>query len=150
MNWQQLSQNDKNKVIVTIVVVLVIALYTFAFLPMQQHSDNLQSQLQSEQELEHYLNNTKQQLTSLPSHPALTKQQAQQIIESLSSTNKIKLNALIMQTNSSIISINKIKFSQLLDLLTQLKSKHGMVATEADIKRIDSGVVNAHFTLQHP
>jgi type II secretory pathway component PulM len=55
-----------------------------------------------------------------------------------------------MQTNSSIISINKIKFSQLLELLTQLKSKHGMVATEADIKRIDSGVVNAHFTLQHP
>jgi type II secretory pathway component PulM len=150
MNWQQLSQNEKNKVTVTIVVVLVIVLYTFAFLPMQQHRDNLQSQLQSELELEHYLNNTKQQLGLLPSHPALTKQQAQQIIESLSSTNKIKLNALIMQTNSSIISINKIKFSQLLDLLTQLKSKHGMVATEADIKRIDSGVVNAHFTLQHP
>ena len=150
MNWQQLTQNDKNKAIAALAVLLAFVLVTWVFLPIQQRSADLQVQLQSQQGLAQYLSNTEQQLALLPNHPALTKQQAQQIIESLFKTNKIQLNALIMQTDSSIISINKIKFSQLLELLTRLKSKHGIVATEANIKRIDSGVVNAHLTLQYP
>jgi len=150
MNWQQLTQNDKNKAIAALAVLLAFVLVTWVFLPIQQRGTDLQAQLQSQQELAQYLSNTKQQLALLPNHPTLTKQQAQQVIESLFKTNKIQLNALIMQTDSSIISINKIKFSQLLELLIQLKSKHGIVATEATIKRIDSGVVNAHLTLQNP
>ena len=150
MNWQQLTQNDKNKAIAALAVLLAFVLVTWVFLPIQQRGTDLQAQLQSQQELAQHLSNTKQQLALLPNHPTLTKQQAQQVIESLFKTNKIQLNALIMQTDSSIISINKIKFSQLLELLIQLKSKHGIVATEATIKRIDSGVVNAHLTLQNP
>ena len=150
MNWQQLTQNDKNKAIAALAVLLAFVLITWVFLPIQQRSADLQTQLQSQQELAQYLSNTKQQLALLPNHPTLTKPQAQQIIESLFKTSKIQLNALIMQTDSSIISINKIRFSQLLELLTQLKSKHGIVTTEATINRIDSGVVNAHLTLQYP
>ena len=150
MNWQQLTQNDKNKAIAVLAVLLAFVLYTWVFLPTQQRNADLQTQLQSQQELTQYLSNTKQQLALLPKHPVLTKQQAQQVIESLFKANKIKLNALIMQTDGGIISINKIEFNKLLNLLEQLKLKHGMVVTKADIKRIDSGVVNAHFTLQFP
>jgi len=108
MNWQQLTQNDKNKAIAVLAVLLAFVLYTWVFLPTQQRNADLQTQLQSQQELTQYLSNTKQQLALLPKHPVLTKQQAQQVIESLFKANKIKLNALIMQTDGGIISINKI------------------------------------------
>jgi len=150
MNWQQLNQNEKNKTMITFAILLAVGIYFFVFSPMYQRSNTLQLQLESEQGLANYLNSTKQQLALLPTHPTLTKQQAQKIIESLSKANKIKLNALIMQTNSSSISINKIEFNKLLNFLQQFKSKHGMVATEADIKRIDIGIVSAYFTLQYP
>mgnify|MGYP002629513765 CR=1 FL=1 len=150
MNWQQLNQKDKNKLIITGALLLAIILYISTITSMRQHNNNLQEQINSEQSLSKYLNKVAQQLARLPNHPDLTKQGAQKIIESLAKENKIKLNALIMQTNSSIISINNIAFNKLLDFLKQLKTKYGIVTTQSDLKRITPGRVNANFTLQFP
>ena len=150
MNWKQLNKNEKNIVIITAIFLSVIILYTFIFSPMYQRTDDLQAQINTEKNLANYLNNAKQQLASLPSYPTLTKQKAQQVINAVTKENGIKLNALIMQSNSSIVSINKIGFSKLLNLLNQFKSKNGMVVTKADIKYLATGLVSAHFTLQYP
>lgn len=150
MNWQQLNQKDKNKLIIVSVLLLVVILYISSITTMRQHNNNLLEQINSEQSLSKYLNKVGRQLAQLPNHPDLTKQNAQKIIELLTIEKKIKLNALIMQTNSSIISINNIAFNKLLIFLTQLKTQHGMVVTQSDLKRITPGMVSANFTLQFP
>jgi len=148
VNWKDLNKREQKNAIIGTALLAIFMLYMFVFAPMWQRSEQLQIELDSANELSAYLNETQQQLSSLPNHPELSKQQVQQRINATFKSQGIKLNALIMQSNESIISINQVAFKPLLNSLQQLKNKYGILTTQADIKRIRDGVVSAQITLQ--
>ncbi len=148
MNWKDLNKREQKNTIIGAALLAILMLYMFVFAPMWQRSEQLQIELDSANELSAYLNETQQHLSSLPNHPKLSKQRAQSHINAIFKTQDIKLNALIMQSNESIISINQVAFKPLLNSLQQLKNKYGILTTQADIKRIRDGVVSAQITLQ--
>lgn len=141
----------KNNTTLLVIGLLIIAvLYNLVFSPLLNQNEQLQAELKAEKELSIYLNKSKQQLSALAIYPALSKEQISQQIKSVFEEQKIKLNNLKVLGKSTLVSINKIAFKQLLTILQQLKTQHGIVVTEAQIKRIDSGIVNAQLTFQMP
>jgi type II secretory pathway component PulM len=148
VNWKDLNKREQKNAIIGTALLAILMLYMFVFAPMWQRSEQLQIELDSANELSAYLNETQQQLSSLPNHPELSKQQVQQRINATFKSQGIKLNALIMQKDQGLVSINQTPFKPLLNSLQQLKNKYGILTTQADIKRIRDGVVSAQITLQ--
>lgn len=148
MNWQALNKREQQNTIIGGVLLVIFLLYMFVFSPMWQRSEQLQIDLDSANELSAYLDKTQQQFALLPNHPELSKQQAQQHINTIFKSQSITLNALVMQSSGSIISINQVSFKSLLKSLQQLRNKHGILTTQADIKRTHDGIVSAQLTLQ--
>ncbi len=144
-----IKNDNKTTQILTGLLVLAV-LYIFALNPLLNKNTHLQADLNAEKELAVYLNQTKQQLARLASYPTTSKDQAHTQITAVFQAHKIKPTSLTTRNNLTITSIKKIPFSQLLNILQQLKNQHGIVATEADIKRLDTGIVSAHLTLQIP
>ncbi|MBW5291272.1 MAG: hypothetical protein Rsou_1347 [Candidatus Ruthia sp. Asou_11_S2] len=129
------------------VLLIIVLLYAFVFSPIWQYNEQLQLDIDTEQNLLTYLNQTKQKLASLPNHPTLSKQQAEQYINQIFKSQGIKLNRLIMQSKKSIVNINEVVFEKLLNSLQNLKSRHGIFTTQANIKRIKIGMVKVQLTL---
>ena len=96
MNWKDLNKREQKNAIIGAALLAILMLYMFVFAPMWQRSEQLQIELDSANELSAYLNETQQQLSSLPNHPELSKQQVQQRINTAFKSQGIKLNALIM------------------------------------------------------
>ena len=141
---------ENNTTLLVIGLLIIAVLYSLVFSPLLNQNEQLQAELKAEKELSIYLNKSKQQLSALANYPALSKEQIPQQIKSVFEEQKIKLYNLKVRGKSTLVSINKIAFKQLLTILQQLKTQHGIVVTEAQIKRIDSGIVNAQLTFQMP
>jgi type II secretory pathway component PulM len=60
------------------------------------------------------------------------------------------LDNLEAREKSTLVNINRIAFKQLLAILQQLKTLYGIVVTEAQIERVDTGIVSAQLTFQMP
>ena len=141
----------KNNTTLLVIGFLIIAvLYSLVFSPLLNQNEQLQTDLKAEKELSIYLNKSKQQLSALANYPALSEEHIPQQIKSVFEEQKIKLYNLEVRGKSTLVSINKIAFKQLLAILQQLKTQHGIIVTEAQIERIDTDIVNAQLTFQMP
>jgi len=149
MTFRNLLKLENNTALLAI-SLLIIVLYSFVFSPLLNQTKQLQNELTAERQLSTYLNQAKQQLANIPNYPALSKINAQKQINNAFQAQKIKLKSLTIQNKLGVVSINKIAFEKLLGILQQLKNQHGIVVTEALIKRIDTGVVSAQLTFQIP
>jgi len=147
INWHTLNPREKNSIIITAVLLIMMALYALVFSPIWQHNEQLQLELETEKSLTTYLQQTQQKLTALPNYPTLSQQQAKRHINQIFKSQGILLNGIVMQPNKSIISINRVPFEKLLNSLQRLKNKHGILTIKTTIKRIKPSIVNAQLTL---
>jgi len=141
---------ENNSTLLVIGLLIIAFLYSLVFSPLLNQNEQLQAKLKAEKELSIYLNTSKQKLSALANYPALSKEQIPQQIKAVFQAQKIKLDNLEARGKSTLVSINKIAFKQLLTILQQLKTLYGIVVIEAQIKLVDTGIVSAQLTFQMP
>ena len=141
---------ENNSTLLVIGLLIIAFLYSLVFSPLLNQNEQLQAKLKAEKELSIYLNTSKQKLSALANYPALSKEQIPQQIKVVFQAQKIKLDNLEARGKSTLVSINKIAFKQLLTILQQLKTLYGIVVIEAQIKLVDTGIVSAQLTFQMP
>ena len=150
MNWNSL--NKPEGIVITLMsgILFLIVLYNFVFSALLSNSEQLQADIKTEQELTLYLDQARQKISALVKHQGLSKEQAKQTITNKFQAQSVQFNALTMQEKSIAIDVSRASFNQLLSLLQELKDKHGIIVTKANIERIDAGVVSAQLNFQFP
>ena len=131
-------------------ILILIVLYNFVFSALLSQSEQLKADIKTEQELSLYLDQAQQKISTLVKYQSLSKEQTKQIITEIFQVQSVQLSSLTMQDKWIVISINRVAFNQLLSLLQELKDKHGIIVTKANIERIDAGVVSAQLNFQSP
>ena len=141
---------ENNASLLVIGVLIIGVLYSLVFSSLLNQNEQLQGELKAEKELSIYLNMSEQKLSIITNYPTLSKEQISKQIKAAFQAQKIKLDNLEAREKSTLVSINKITFKQLLATLQQLKTLYGIVVTEAQIERVDTGIVSAQLTFQMP
>ena len=141
---------ENNASLLVIGVLIIGVLYSLVFSPLLNQNEQLQAELKAEKELSIYLNMSEQKLSIITNYPTLSKEQISKQIKAAFQAQKIKLDNLEAREKSTLVNINNIAFKQLLAILQQLKTLYGIVVTEAQIKRVDTGIVSAQLTFQMP
>tara|TARA_B100000586_G_scaffold243771_1_gene198366 strand:+ start:541 stop:993 length:453 start_codon:yes stop_codon:yes gene_type:complete len=141
---------ENNASLLVIGVLIIGVLYSLVFSPLLNQNEQLQGELKAEKELSIYLNMSEQKLSIITNYPALSKEQISKQIKAAFQAQKIKLDNLEAREKSTLVNINRIAFKQLLATIQQLKTLYGIVVTEAQIKRVDTGIVSAQLTFQMP
>jgi len=141
---------ENNASLLVIGVLIIGVLYSLVFSPLLNQNEQLQAELKAEKELSIYLNMSEQKLSIITNYPTLSKEQISKQIKAAFQAQKIKLDNLEAREKSTLVNINNIAFKQLLAILQQLKTLYGIVVTEAQIERVDTGVVSVQLTFQMP
>jgi type II secretory pathway component PulM len=141
---------ENNASLLVIGVLIIGVLYSLVFSPLLNQNEQLQAELKAEKELSIYLNMSEQKLSIITNYPTLSKEQISKQIKAAFQAQKIKLDNLEAREKSTLVNINNIAFKQLLAILQQLKTLYGIVVTEAQIERVDTGIVSAQLTFQMP
>ena len=141
---------ENNASLLVIGVLIIGVLYSLVFSPLLNQNEQLQAELKAEKELSIYLNMSEQKLSIITNYPTLSKEQISKQIKAAFQAQKIKLDNLEAREKSTLVNINNIAFKQLLAALQQLKTLDGIVVTEAQIERVDTGVVSVQLTFQMP
>jgi len=141
---------ENNASLLVIGVLIIGVLYSLVFSPLLNQNEQLQAELKAEKELSIYLNMSEQKLSIITNYPTLSKEQISKQIKAAFQAQKIKLDNLEAREKSTLVNINRIAFKQLLAILQQLKTLYGIVVTEAQIERVDTGIVSAQLTFQMP
>ena len=141
---------ENNASLLVVGVLIIGVLYSLVFSPLLNQNEQLQAELKAEKELSIYLNMSEQKLSIITNYPTLSKEQISKQIKAAFQAQKIKLDNLEAREKSTLVNINRIAFKQLLAILQQLKTLYGIVVTEAQIKRVDTGIVSAQLTFQMP
>jgi len=141
---------ENNATLLVVGVLIIGVLYSLVFSPLLNQNEQLQGELKAEKELSIYLNMSEQKLSIITNYPTLSKEQISKQIKAAFQAQKIKLDNLEAREKSTLVNINNIAFKQLLAILQQLKTLYGIVVTEAQIERVDTGVVSVQLTFQMP
>ena len=141
---------ENNASLLIVGVLIIGVLYSLVFSPLLNQNEQLQGELKAEKELSIYLNMSEQKLSIITNYPTLSKEQISKQIKAAFQAQKIKLDNLEAREKSTLVNINNIAFKQLLAILQQLKTLYGIVVTEAQIERVDTGIVSAQLTFQMP
>ena len=141
---------ENNASLLIVGVLIIGVLYSLVFSPLLNQNEQLQAELKAEKELSIYLNMSEQKLSIITNYPTLSKEQISKQIKAAFQAQKIKLDNLEAREKCTLVNINRIAFKQLLAILQQLKTLYGIVVTEAQIKRVDTGIVSAQLTFQMP
>ncbi|SMN15777.1 hypothetical protein CRYPD_708 [uncultured Candidatus Thioglobus sp.] len=144
-NWNDLSDKKKANFLVLGGIISLFLLLVLGLAWLNSENNTLNQQLDKQR-------NLSQSLAILQNSvvfPTLSTTKAKNIIQKTYRTAKRK-KIYIDGDNRIVFMGSKMPFSKLLDGLKTLKTKYGIVAIDADIKRSNSGVVDAKMTFIHP
>ncbi|MDC9715539.1 MAG: type II secretion system protein GspM [Gammaproteobacteria bacterium] len=145
MNWNDLSDKKKANFLVLGGVISLFLLFVLVLAWLNSENNTLTRQLDKQRILS-------QSLVTLQNSavfPTLSTTKAKNIIRKTYRTAKRK-KIRIDGDKRIAFSGSKMLFSKLLNGLKTLKTKYGIVAIDADIKRNSGGVVDAKITFTHP
>ena len=152
--WQSLNTQDKIKTLVGAILLGILLIYFIILKPVYDTNSKLTKQQKQQQQILTQLNITRDKLTNSNHYPTLTPARAKILILKTLSNNNISQRSLIKTRNKSFkkitVSIQKQAFNQLVKSLEKLKNQYGIVVKEANITKIDTGIVKANLTLIYP
>ncbi|CAB9543855.1 hypothetical protein BROOK1789C_1250 [Bathymodiolus brooksi thiotrophic gill symbiont] len=144
MNWHNLSNKKKANFLV-LGAALVFLLFVLSITLLNSKNNTLSQQLIEERTL----SNSLKILQSSVIFPTLSTAKAKNIIRK--TYRAIQSKKIRTDKGKQIVFTgSKIPFFKLLEGLSALKSKYGIVVINADIKYKDNGVVDATMTFSHP
>ncbi len=144
-NWHDLSDKKKASFLALGGAILLFLLFVLGMVWLSSQNSTLNQQLEQQRD-------SSQSLTLLQNSvtfPALTASKARNIIRQTYKATKHK-KISIDSNNHLILTATKMRFSRLLNGLKTLKSRHGIMAINADLKRNGDGIVDAKMTFTHP
>lgn len=145
MNWDNLSNKKKANFLVLGVTISLFLLFLLSMVFLNNKNSILSQQLIKE----YALSNSLTILQKSENFPVLSTVQAKNIIRQV--YRKTRGKKIHIDKNKRIVFTGlKMPFFALLNGLSILKNKHGIIVIIADIKYNKSGVVDATMTFAYP
>lgn len=152
--WQSLTTEDKIKAVAIATFLGILLIYFIILKPVYDTNAKLTKQQKQQQQILTQLNTTRDKLTSSNHYLSLTPTKAKTLILNTLSNNNISQRSLIKTRNKALkkitVSIQKQAFNILIKNLAKLKNQYGIVVKEANITKLDAGIVKANLTLIYP
>lgn len=144
MNWRDFFNKNNKNYLVLGAVVFVFFVFILSVILLNNTNTNLNQKLSAERELGQSL----LKLKELTPKPKLSAIKAKRIISKIYA--QLKRKNIRIDGKKIVFSSLKVPFVDLLHGLEELKNKHSIVLTDAQIERIDSGVVEVKMTFVYP
>ncbi|SMN11384.1 hypothetical protein SPBRAN_1656 [uncultured Candidatus Thioglobus sp.] len=144
MNWRDIFNKNNANYLVLAAAVLVFFVFILSVVLLNSTNTNLNQKLTSGRDLGQSLLELK---ASTPK-PKLSAIKAKRIISK--TYDQLKRKNIRIDGKKIVFSSLKMPFVDLLYGLEQLKNKHNIVLTDAQIERVDSGVVEVKMSFVYP
>lgn len=145
--WQTLDEKQQLYALVSATALALLLLIMLLYLPLKLQNQTLESQLKTQLDLrEKMINVGKNSDDFLP----VNLKGAKSAVEKAAKQNRLDIKLQTNDNNKLVLTLKNQEFSALIDLLLSVRKRYAITASQANIRKIKAGFVDASLTLILP